>query len=307
MMLSSHLRRVFVVAVVVCAPGFAQENENAVPLLLGLEPGNASLGKISVTLDGREVSVSTQLNNGGATPINIGWYASTPHFGILGISEEHADKSFADVRATVDGKVVYPALDQRGYFIGRDITAQLLRAGLPSLPVSDPDVKKLARLGPIGGMKPEQWQGSVNYAWTATLAVRRSATIAVHYRALPAFALLDVNSAPFEQMVQQHCGDPVNVRRQIHATAADAVQIVLERYDIPLQYLRLRDVDVSIVQPKRNWLQALPFLTLVCGLPNVAQAASPTGTVRDANAALSILVISAIDVPLEPRSDHDGK
>ncbi|MBP1205969.1 hypothetical protein JOD97_004031 [Duganella sp. 1411] len=124
----------------------AYENENAVPLTLGLEAGQARVEQIAVKLDGREVSVLTTLRNDEARARPIGWYASTPQFGVLGEGEEHLDKSFSDVGARADGRALTPAVYRRGYFMGRDITQELSRAGLAPLPDLQADDPLRAKL-----------------------------------------------------------------------------------------------------------------------------------------------------------------
>lgn len=298
---------VFAAATLTCLSGLAQENENAVPLVLGLESSDMSLDNISVRLDGRAVTVSTKLSNGSMRERHVGWYASTPQFSILGIGEEHQDKSFGDVTSAINGKPSKRRVYQRGYFLGRDITAELSRAGLPALPDLDADPDKLKRLAPIYGIRPSQWKGYPSYAWTSTLPAMSAATIDIHYRALPAFLLVDVNSSQFGDMIRQHCGEPDAIRRRIHAEVGNATEVVAERYDVPIAYLHQQDVDVRIVQSQTNWLQARPFLTLVCGLPNENQGVSIAGRVHNANGGLSIMIVSAIEMPATAGVEHDGK
>lgn len=280
-----------VASLMTCTPAISDEYENAVPLLLGLEAGTAEVRKIDIALDGREVTVLTVLENAEAKSRTVGWYASTPQFSIVGIGEEHLDKSFADVRATFNGKARRAVVHQRGYFMGRDITARLMRARLPPLPNLDIDAKRLARLGMPGGMRVDQWRGYVNYAWTATLPANATSGMQVKYRALPAFALIDLDSDDFVRAVQQHCGDPQAAGRRVRAAAGAHAQVIIERYEVSIAYLRSQDVYVSVVEPRTNWMKAHPVLSLECGLKNNGQAKN-AGIVARANQLISILVLS---------------
>lgn len=123
-------------------------------------------------------------------------------------------------------------------------------------------------------------------------AVERPATLAVDYRALPRFALADVASSAFTQMVLQHCGDAGAVRRRISAAAGQ--QVLVERYDLPLPFVQMQDIQLDIVQPAANWLHARPLVALACGLDNAGLQATASGVVAGANEALSILVISVV-------------
>ena len=298
-------RCVLLTAATTCLPGAAYESENAVPLTLGLEAGKVAVEKIAVRLDGREVTVSTTLKNGEGGARRIGWYASTPQFSVLGDGEEHLDKSFADIGARFNGQARKPTAYRRGYFMGRDITAELAKAGLPPLPDLQADQKKLNRLALAQGMRPEQWQGYASYAWNEILPANRSAQVEVRYRALPQFALVDLESALFTQTIQQHCGNPDAVRRRLLAVAGGATQVMVERYDVPLVYLLQQDVQLEIVQPAANWQQAHPLVSLACGLDNAGQVANVSGTIGGANLALSVLVVSALpDVNVTEAQRH---
>lgn len=281
-----------VTCLMICMPATGDEYENAVPLLLGLEAGTAEVQKIDIKLDGRQVTVLTVLENVEAKSRKVGWYATTPQFSIIGIGEEHLDKSFADVRATFNAKSTRAMVDQRGYFMGRDITAQLTRARLPALPSRDADAKRLARLGIPGGMRVDQWRGYVNYAWTATLPANGTAAIRVKYRPLPAFALIDLDSDDFARAVKQHCGDAPAAVRRVRAAAGAHAQVIIERYEVSIASLRVQDVNVSVVEPIKNWMDAHPVLSLACGVVNDDGLANIAGIVTRANSMISILVVS---------------
>ena len=295
MKIMSTILRTFFAALLVTAPAIGQENEKAVPLLLGLESGGVELKQVELQLNGRQVTVISRLNNTDVVAHKIGWYASTPQFSILGTGEEHSDKSFSDVRASFNGKASKASVYQRGFFMGRDISADLTRAGLPLLPNLDFDARKLARLAPVNTMRFDEWQGYVSYAWTEMLAANAIAAIEVRYRALPAFALTEVDSEIFLRTVQQHCGDQVAVGRRIRAAAGMNKQVIVERYELPVTHLRMQDINVRISEPQTNWLGAHPVLSLVCGLENKNQLPNIEGTIQKADSVLSVLVISLLD------------
>lgn len=284
-------------ALTVCAGAAAYEDENAVPLKLGLEAGKAVVEQIAVRLDGREVSILATLRNGEARASQIGWYASTPQFTVLGEGEEHLDKSFSDVGASFNGRAMKPAVYRRGYFMGRDITRELARAGLSPLPDLQADAQKLARLPTVQGLRFDQWQGYVAYSWNAAVAPRASAVVEVRYRALPQFSLIELDSSAFDQTVLQHCGNPDAVRRRLRQTAGEPAQVMVERYEIPLAFMLMRDVPLAVTQPQANWQQAHPAVSLVCGLANPGLTASVSGEVSNANPGLSVLVVSSLKTP----------
>lgn len=291
MNLQSLMRRLLTTAAAICTTAAAYDSENAVPLTLGLEAGKVTVEKIAVKLNGREVTVSVTLQNSGRVARRVGWYANTPQFSLLGDGEEHLDKSFADIRARFNGVALTPQTYQRGYFMGRDITPELTKAGLAPLPDLQADEKRLARLTTVQGLRPEQWQGYVAYAWAYTIPRDSGAQLEVQYRALPQFALVDLDSSPFSQAVQQHCGDPEVVRRRLLLATHGATQVMVERYEMPLAFMLMREVQLEIAQPTINWQQAHPLISLVCGLNNESHLADAAGTVN-ANLALSVLVLS---------------
>jgi len=292
MNLQSLTRRLLICAAAICTTAAAYDSENAVPLTLGLEAGKVTVEKIAVKLNGREVTVSVALQNSGRVARRVGWYANTPQFSLLGDGEEHLDKSFADIRARFNGVALTPQTYHRGYFMGRDITPELTKAGLAPLPDLKADEKKLARLTTVQGMRPEQWQGYASYAWADSIAHDSAALLEVRYQALPQFSLVDLDSSLFAQTVQQHCGDPGRVRDRLQRAANGATQVMVERYELPLAFMLMREVQLEIVQPAVNWQQAHPLVSLVCGMNNANQAASISGTVN-ADLVLSVLVLSS--------------
>lgn len=278
--------------IAICNSASAQEGENSVPFLMGLESGNAKLEKIAVEIVGRDVAIRTELRNNEAVLRKVGWYATTPQFAVLGSGETYDNKSFDDVRATFNGKTTRPHVYRSGYFMGHDISAQLLGVGLDVLPKLNSDSKKLAKLKQINKMQIDDWHGYVNYVWTTTILPLAHAAIEVKYRTLPEFALTEIDSRIFDRMVRQHCGDKIAARRRVKLTDATISQVIIERYDVPIAYLRMHDVELSITEPSTNWLDARPILSLACGINNPGQQANISGIIENANSALSILVVS---------------
>lgn len=185
-----------------------------------------------------------------------------------------------------------PTCINTGISWGMIFPAELARVGLAPLPNLNSDPKKLAKLNPINEIRFVEWQGRVNYAWTALLPSLGHVAIGVTYRALPEFALVEVDSHVFGRVVQQHCGDPRTAMQSVKATNAAISQVIIERYEVPIAYLRVYDVDISIVQPRTNWLDARPVLSLACGLKNADQRANVRGTISNASSVISILVLS---------------
>ncbi len=300
-------RPALLAALIVGANAAAYENENAVPLTLGLEAGRALVEQIAVNLEGRQVSILTTLRNGETRARQIGWYASTPQFVLLGDGEEHLDKSFSDVSAKFNGKATIPVVYRRGYFMGRDISNELSQAGLAPLPDLQADAKKLARLPTVQGLRFEQWQGYVAYSWNVAVPPHVSGVVEVRYRALPQFSLTELDSAAFDQAVLQHCGSPDAIRRRLRRMAAEPVQVMVERYEIPLAFVLMRDVQLAIRQPRANWQKAHPVVSLACGLANPGLTASVSGTVISANLGLSVLVVSSLAGPGVMEGDRNGR
>lgn len=281
-----------------CGSAAAYESENAVPLTLAMEAGRAAIGRIAIRLSGRDVEIATTVSNPAASSMTVGFYAYTPQFSLLGEGEEHADKSFSSLSASIDSAPRAAAVTRRGYFMGRDITAELSRAGLPALPDANADEKKLAKLPLRQGLRPELWQGYAGYAWSVPLAARATANFALRYRALPQFGVEELGSGQFARRVQQHCGSADAVRRLARAADAKAERVLFERYELPVQYMASRELMLEVAQPARNWLGAQPVAVLVCGLADAADgpgaAAGVAGALTADGTALSVLVVSTL-------------
>lgn len=287
-------------AALLCPAAVAFEAENGVPLAITAEIGPLAIERLAVRLHGRDVTIRTELLNDSGERQVAAFYASTPLFGQLGIAEEYADKSFRDLRVTIDGARAALQSYPKAYFRGRDITSLVRKAGVDPLPHPDSDQRKLRRLGSVDGAQPSDWRGSVTYAWKATLAKGARSVHEVRFRALPRFALEMVDSDRLTRQVAQFCGDPARVRRLLAQADPQASAVMVERYDIPVDYLAMREATVDVTQPDKNWLGARPVATLACGLGDPAGGATITGTIDGPDQVLSVLVISMLEQPEAP-------
>jgi hypothetical protein len=276
-------------------PASASDSENGVPLTISLENGQVSLEHLAIRLHGRDVTIRTELNNDTATPQAVAFYAYTSLFSQLGEGEEYFDKSFTDLRVSIQGRPRQTRKTYKSYFLGRDITDNLLKAGLNPLPDFRANPRKMARLPLIEGFKPTAWQGSVMYSWTDRMAPGTKVVQEIHYVDLPQFSLEDVESPRFSQRVQQYCGDPESVRLKIKTSDPHSSQVMIERHDFLLPYVALREVLVEVTQPERNWMGAHPIITLMCGVENPNSIAKLSGLLDAADQSLQIMTISIIN------------
>ncbi|WEF35085.1 hypothetical protein [Pseudoduganella chitinolytica] len=279
----------------------AFEAENGVPLAIAGAPGAVAIEHIALRLDGLYVTIRTELHNDSGVRQGVAFYASTPLFGRSGVGEEHADKRFDELRVAIDGVGTRLRGMPQAYFRGHDITARLRQAGIDPLPGPDVEPRRLARLAAVDGARPSDWLGRMTYAWNATLDQGARSVHEVRYRSRPRFALDMLDSARFTQQVMQFCGDPASVARQVVRADPAASAVLVERHDIPLDYLALRPVSVSVTQPGSNWLGARPLATLACGLAQAGGAAA-AGTIDGPEQVFSVLVIST----LAPTGERHG-
>ncbi len=284
----------------------AYEVEDAVPLTLAAALGKLSVERLAIRLTGRSVEIETSVRNSEATSQAVGFYAFTSFFERLGDGEEHADKTFSDLRiANGSDKLRRPASNQRGFFMGQDITSALAKAGVGPLPDKNVTEKALAKVRLPFGMRSLDWDGYVAYSWVDNVAPRTTRTSTVRYRALPHFGLDNISSNSFRQAVQQHCGDPAKIAREIMKSNDGSEDVMVERYELPIKFMKMQDVSVTVDQPASNWLGAHPVATLMCGLPNAETKATLSGTVN-ANMAISVLVISRLAVARERKGKARG-
>jgi hypothetical protein len=271
----------------------AYEGEDAVPLTLAAVLGKVRLGSLAIKLEGRNVEIATTVTNNESTRQTVGFYAFTPFFELLGDGEEHSDKTFSDVAVSLTGSNYRrPASNRRGFFMGQDMTSALMKAGVGPLPDTNASEKALAKVNFPFAIKSLDWEGYVAYSWSEKIAANSTSTSTIRYRALPQFGMDDIGAPYFRQEIQQHCGDPDKVIRDIVKRNGGSEQVLTERYELPIKFMKMRDISVQVIPPATNWQGAHPLVSLVCGLPNLESKAALSGTVANANVSISILVIS---------------
>jgi hypothetical protein len=275
-------------------PISASDSENGVPLTMSAENGQVSIERVTIRLDGRNVAISTELNNETDTPQMVGFYAYTPLFSQLGEGEEYLDKNFDDLRVSVQNRPKKISKIYKAYFLGRDITDALLKTGLNPLPDLKSRPQKSAPLPPTGGVKPKVWQGSVMYSWTDRMAPGAKIVHEFNYRDLPQFSLEDVGSTRFSQRVQQYCADSEAIRSKIKTINSHTPQVLVERHEFTIPYMAFREVMVAVTQPDRNWLGARPVITLMCGIRNPSLNANISGLLDAADQSVQIMTISIV-------------
>lgn len=288
----------------------AAEEETEVPLMITKARGPA-LGAASVTLTGEAVEIDAELRNETSTPAWYGFYADTPLFQVLGMDEEHVHKDFGDLAVSLNDQPFKLAVSRRGFFLGHDITGELLKAGLDPLPTL-PDttasggaavaakLKKVPRQFGIALEDSSDWQGMVSYAWSGNLPASSAGSLKIRYQALPQFGRAAISDQRFARLVRQHCGDVgqavAQIRRLDPHLAESGDYVLFERYVIPLPSGGDgSDVRLKVAQPTKNWMGGHPMLTLVCGLAApYSDTSSVSGVIGQADSALSILIISTM-------------
>jgi hypothetical protein len=285
----------------VCASSFlcsgsasAYESENSIPLSIVAANWKVGIEDIAIRLDGRDVAISTILYNDTKSSQRSTFYASTPLFHQLGEGEVHLDKTFSDLRVVVDGKPRKTDKHVRSYFLGRDITESLVKAGIDPKPSLDTPYSKLERLPKVGGQTPVDWDASITYGWTDSIAPGKRSKHEIHYRDIPQFGFEDISSDHFTQRVLQHCGSPEQVRSRVRKADPDAQQVIVERHEFPLPYMALREVAVDARQPKQNWLGGRPLISLMCGIANPGLQADIKGVLDAADQTVYLLTISLV-------------
>jgi len=272
---------------------FAYEFENSVPLTLGFQLGQTTVKDVRLRLAGREVEVEIALRNDSKQTQYAGFYASTPLFGYLGEGEENSDKTFAELKASHDGKPVQVSREQRGYFLWKDITHQLRKAGIGPIYSNGIDWKKLKKLPQQQNIRIDNWQSQITFGWSAPVAPQSTAVETIRYTALPKFSLETIDSESFAQVVQQHCGSPDTLRGMIHQVAPEETLVLAEVFEFPLPSLALQDTSVTIEKPAKKVPGGRRFATLACGFDG-AMAVPSNGLIRGASYSISILVVSLL-------------
>lgn len=242
---------------------YAYEEEDAVPITVAVYADDGSIQKVALKVNGRHVEIKTTLVNETSIKKRLGFFAYTPFFEQLGVAEEHADKTFSDIKIISDGKAITPIAYRRGFFLGKDITNELSRAGISPLPDLDVSEKKLALVTNQQGFRLKAWQGYVSYSWANNLLPKSNMVSVVEYQALPQFGRDDITSDRFNRHVLQHCGNPDDMRKYLRQLNGSSDELMFEQFEIPLKFFKDRQISIDISQPKQNWLGAYPMISLL--------------------------------------------
>jgi hypothetical protein len=272
----------------------AFDSENAVPLTVFSENRQTSIEAVAIRLHGRDVTISTRLHNESDRAQATAFYAYTPIFNQLGAGEEHSDKRFADLRVGIQGKPASIKKLSRAYFLGKDITDDLVKAGMDPTPELEAPASKLERLPKVQGQHPIDWNGLTVYTWTDAIAPGARSTQEIRYRDLPQFGLNDLASDHFSRQVRQHCGDPAKVIAIVRKNDPQAEQVIVERHEIGLAFMAQREVALEVTQPVTNWLGGRPLISLVCGIDNPDLRADVKGVLQAADQTVHVLTISLV-------------
>lgn len=294
----SALVSILVLSVALADTASAFEFESAVPLTIGEKLGNLNVDDVRVDLSGKSVTIDGHVDNAGAASVKNGYFAYTPIFSRMGAGEENYSKDFKGFRVSINGMRVPLSLERRGFFLGRDITALLRRAGLEPLPDENADSSKIRQLSREVGFDLQNglaWQGFVSYSWTPVFGPASSNAIKISYTALPQFSLEKVGGEQFTQFISQHCGNAESLGQLIKSSHPDADYVLMERYDLPVPFIDSKAVLVKVSQPATNWAGVHPLASLACGLEaDNTQLTSISGHITVApRRDLSILVISS--------------
>ncbi|KQV45364.1 MULTISPECIES: hypothetical protein [unclassified Duganella] len=273
--------------------GFAYEFENGVPLTLGFQLGETTVEDVQLRITGHDVELAISVRNATGQPQYAGFYAATPLFGSLGEGEENSDKTFPGLKAFHDGKPVRTSRHHRGFFLGRDITALLRKAGVNPIPSNSGDWRKIEKLPRLQDLRLENWQGQASLGWSVRLAPDSTALETIRYTALPKFALETIDADSFTQLVQQHCGSPEKLRDMLHLAAPEETLVLTEVFEFPLPSLALQDTRLTIEKPVKKMPGGRRFATLACGFDGAVTVPSD-GTIHRATYSVSALVVSLL-------------
>ena len=273
----------------------AYESENGVPLTITAAIWKVQVENVSIRLQGRDVTVSTVLYNDTKSPQSTAWYAYTPLFHQLGEGETHLDKTFSDLRVLVRGRPHKTEKHVRAYFMGRDITERLVKAGIDPTPSLDVPYTKLNRIPKVEGITPEDWDASITYAWTDRIASGERSTHEIRYRDLPQFGPEEISSDSFSQRIRQYCGNPEQVRARIKQAYPDAQLVVVERHEFPLPSMALREVTLEAGQSKSNSSGGRLLISLACGIDNPNLLPDIKGVLGSADQTIHLMTISVDD------------
>ncbi|SFG72943.1 hypothetical protein SAMN05518865_11734 [Duganella sp. CF458] len=273
--------------------GFAYDFENGVPLTVGAHLGEARIEAVQIRLNGRDVELAISLSNATKHPQYAGFYAVTPLFGYLGEGEEHADKTFHDLKAFQDGESLRVINTQRAYFLGQDVTHVLRKAGIGPIYSNEIHWKKLAKLPSLQNIRVENWQSQVSFGWSARIAPESMAVETVSYAALPQFGIESLDSDNFLHLVQQHCGNPEELKGLVQRAAPEETGVLAEVFQFPLPFLQMKDARITIEKPKSRWMHSRAIAAVACGYDGEIDLPSD-GVIKSANNSISVLVVSLL-------------
>jgi hypothetical protein len=290
-MKKNRLLQVFLVSTLLLAlPAAADEEEEATPLTIGVQGDYGNINKVRVRLNGSRVEVTVNISNKSNLSKRLGFFAYTPFFRTIGIGEANQNKTFTGLKVFENEKIVNLTRVKRGFFMGKDITAHLRKFGLDPLPSIEPAIP--TRLP--NGLMVNSWQGYVAYSWTVDLRPLTEVAEGVTYHALPQFGRDEVTADRLARLVSQHCGDIGKVRNILRSEIPNIDYILFDRYEISMEFLKLHQVELEVLQASNQSSGKHPIMSLTCGL------ASPTtytpnlaGTVADAENIISVFIISS--------------
>ena len=274
----------------------AYESENGVPLTIAAAILKVQVENVSIRLQGRDVTVSTVLYNNAKSPEFAAFYAYTPLFHQLGDGENHRDKTFSDLRVLVRGRPKKTERHVRAYFMGRDITARLVKAGIDPAPSLDLPYTKLNRIPKVQGVTPDDWDASITYAWSDWIASGERSTHEIRYRDIPQFGPEEISSDRFSQRIRQYCGNPEQVRARIRQAYPDAQEVIVERHEFPLPSMAFDEVTLEARQTEANWLGGRPLISLACGIDNPDLLPDIKGVLGWADQTIHLMTISIAGV-----------
>lgn len=296
--LSARSRRLksmlaFVVTASFAGTSTAYDFENGVPLTVGAHLGETRIEGVQIRLNGRQVELLVSLSNATKRPQYAGFYAMTPLFDYLGEGEEYADKTFHELKAFQDGDSLRITNTQRAYFLGQDVTHVLRKAGIGPIYSNEIHWKKLEKLPSLQNIRIENWQSQVSFGWHAKIAPESTAVESVTFSALPQFGIESLESDSFLQLVQQHCGNPAELKALVQRAAPEETGVLAEVFQFPLPFLKMENARVTIEKPKSRWMRSRAIAAVACGYDGALDLPSD-GVIKSDNNSVSILVVSLL-------------
>lgn len=288
-MIKKRIYLAVAITLMLSGKAFSYEEEDAVPLTVAAYAGGGDIGEVSVNLHNQKVQVLTEIANKKRIKKNVGFAVFTPFYTNLGYGENHANKTFSDLVVRFNQSTIKPKAYLRGYFLGVDITAKLIHAGISPLPNDDANSKPIK----YRGLLVENWQGYVSYSWVNELGPISKNMLSIEYRALPQFGLDDISSERFRRHISQHCGSVDQVVASIKNQHPLLQYIYFDRYEIPINYLPSRAVKMKVAQSPKKDAGTQPLFSLACGVSNrTGDPVNFSGDINEPGKVLSILVIS---------------